>query len=55
MANPLQQAVQKQFVEEILTNKLRPLRPALTHVGLYMGLVFYTAVGALVRTLSLKH
>jgi len=48
MANPLQQAMQKQFVEDVLSNKLGPLKPALSHVGLYMGLVVYTAAGALV-------
>jgi len=49
MANPLQQAMQKQFVEDILSNKLGPLKPALSHAGLYTGLVIYTAVGAMVK------
>ncbi len=48
MANPLQQAMQKQFVDDIIGNKLGPLKPALSHVGLYTGLVVYTAVGAMV-------
>lgn len=52
MANPLQQAMQRQFVDDALSNKLKPLKPALSHVGLYMGLMVYTAVGALVITLK---
>lgn len=48
MANPLQQAMQRQFIDDALASKLQPLKPALSHVGLYMGLVFYTALGALV-------
>jgi hypothetical protein len=48
MANPLQQAMQKQFVDDIIADKLGPLKPVLSHVGLYMGLVIYTAVGAMV-------
>jgi len=42
------QAMQKQFVDDIISNKLGPLKPALSHVGLYAGLVIYTAVGAMV-------
>ena len=44
----LSQAMQKQFVDDIISNKLGPLKPALSHVGLYAGLVIYTAVGAMV-------
>ena len=49
MANPLQQAMQKQFVDDIIADKLGPLKPVLSHVGLYTGLCIYTAVGAMVR------
>ena len=51
MANPLQQAMQKQFVDDIIADKLGPLKPVLSHVGLYMGLCVYTAVGAMVSNL----
>ena len=46
--------MQKQFVDDIISNKLGPLKPALSHVGLYAGLVIYTAVGAMVSDFSLK-
>jgi len=48
MANPLQQALQRQFLDDAFSNKLKPIKPALSHVGLYIGLIIYTAVGALV-------
>ncbi len=54
MANPLQQAMQRQLMDDAFANKLKPLKPALSHVGLYMGLVVYTAVGALVKILFLQ-
>lgn len=50
MANPLQQALQRDYMEDLLGNKLGPLKPALSHIGLYMGIVIYTAIGAKVRT-----
>ena len=53
MANPLQQAMQKQFVDDIIANRLAPLKPLLSHLGLYAGLVIYTAVGGLVSDNSL--
>ena len=46
MANPLQSALQRQNVEDMLGNKLGPLKPALSHIGLYLGLCVYTAIGA---------
>ena len=49
MANPLQQALQRDYMEDLLGNKLGPLKPALSHIGLYLGLVVYTAMGAKVR------
>ena len=49
MANPLQQALQRDYLEDLLGNKLGPLKPALSHIGLYFGLVVYTAIGAKVR------
>jgi hypothetical protein len=45
--------MQKQFVDDIIADKLGPLRPVLSHVGLYAGLVIYTAVGAMVKFLLL--
>ncbi len=46
MANPLQQALQRDYMEDLLDNKLGPLKPALSHLGLYFGIVVYTAMGA---------
>lgn len=42
--------MQRQLMDDAMSNKLKPLKPALNHVGLYMGLVVYTAIGALVIT-----
>jgi hypothetical protein len=47
MANPLQAAsFQKDYMDDLMANKLGPLKPALSHLGLYFGIVVYTAIGA---------
>jgi len=46
MANPLQAAINNHYMEDLLGNKLGPLKPALSHLGLYISIVAYTAVGA---------
>ena len=46
MANPLQAAINNHYMEDLLGNKLGPLKPALSHIGLYLSIVAYTAVGA---------
>ena len=46
MANPLQQVLTAQTMDNLMNNKLGPLKPALSHLGLYFGLVVYTAIGA---------
>ena len=50
MANPLLAALQRDQVDDMLSKKLGPLKPALSHIGLYMGIVVFTAAGAKVST-----
>lgn len=52
MANPLQQALQRNYMQDVLNEKVAPIKPALSHSLIYFGLVLYTAVGAWV---SLYH
>lgn len=50
MANPLQQAIQRDYMEkEKEEGRLGPLKRTLNHLGLYAGLIAYTALGAKVR------
>ena len=53
MANPLLAALQRDQVDDMLSKKLGPLKPALSHIGLYMGIVVFTAAGAKVSTTHL--
>ena len=53
MANPLLAALQRDQVDDMLSKKLGPLKPALSHIGLYMGIVVFTAAGAKVSELLL--
>ena len=53
MANVLQQVLQRQAMQDHLDEKLKQVKPALSHVGMYIGLIAYTAIGALVCTLCL--
>ena len=48
MANPLQQVLQRDYMDNLFSEggKLEPLKPALSHLGLYLGLVAFTAMGA---------
>ena len=39
-------------MEDLLGNKLDPIKPALSHIGLYISIVAYTAIGAKVRCFS---
>lgn len=48
MANVLQQVLQRQAMQDHLDEKLQQVKPALSHVGMYIGLIAYTAIGALV-------
>ncbi|XP_059083027.1 TWiK family of potassium channels protein 7-like isoform X2 [Tigriopus californicus] len=46
MANALQQALQRNYMQDMLDNRLERVRPTLGHLGMYLGLVAYTTVGA---------
>ena len=50
MANALQQALQRNYMEDARTKsldtRLDQIKASVSHVGLYVGLVLYTAVGA---------
>ena len=50
MANALQQALQRNYMEEnrdkSLDTRLDQIKASISHVGLYVGLILYTAVGA---------
>ena len=37
------------YMEDLLGNKLDPIKPALSHIGLYISIIAYTAIGAKVR------
>ena len=45
-------ALQRDQVDNMMSKKLGPLKPALSHIGLYMGIVVFTAAGAKVSILS---
>ena len=55
MANPLQQVLQRDYMDNLFSEggKLEPLKPALSHLGLYLGLVAFTAMGAKVSKKSI--
>ena len=55
MANPLQAMRGQDYMEDLLGNKLGPIKPALSHLGLYFGLCVYTAIGAKVSPISFSH
>ena len=46
MANPLLAAMNRGSMDNMISDKLGPLKPALSHIGLYMGIVVFTAAGA---------
>ena len=47
MANPLQQVLQRQAMQDHLDEKITTtLRPAFSHLCMYVGLVAYTFAGA---------
>eukprot|EP00095_Tigriopus_kingsejongensis_P000968 maker-scaffold83_size396513-snap-gene-2.27 protein:Tk00968 transcript:maker-scaffold83_size396513-snap-gene-2.27-mRNA-1 annotation:"aprataxin and pnk-like factor-like" len=46
MANALQQALQRNYMQDMLDSKLERVRPTLGHMSMYVGLVLYTSVGA---------
>ena len=54
MANVLQQVLQRQAMQDHLDEKLKQVKPALSHVGMYIGLIAYTAIGALVSHFKAK-
>ena len=45
-------ALRRDQVDNMMSKKLGPLKPALSHIGLYMGIVVFTAAGAKVSILS---
>ena len=51
MANVLQQVLQRQAMQDHLDEKLKVVKPALSHVGMYVGLIAFTGFGALVSVL----
>ena len=53
MANPLLAAMQRGSMDNMISDKLGPLKPALSHIGLYMGIVVFTAAGAKVSVHTL--
>ena len=52
MANPLLAAMNRGSMDNMISDKLGPLKPALSHLGLYMGIVVFTAAGAKVSVLT---
>ena len=53
MANPLLAAMNRGSMDNMISDKLGPLKPALSHIGLYMGIVVFTAAGAKVSVFIL--
>ena len=49
MANALQQALQRQAMQDHLDEKIRTIKPALSHLAMHIGLIGYIMVGAKVR------
>ena len=48
MASALQQVLQRQAMQDHLDEKLQQVKPALSHLGMYVGLIIFTGTGALV-------
>ena len=48
MANPLQQAIQRDYLDQKKggDGRFSTIKETLNHVGLYAGLIAYTAIGA---------
>ena len=55
MANPLQQALQRNYMQDMLDKKYQSVRPTLGHLSMYIGLVTYAGIGGYVSIVSYSY